>query len=165
MAGKRTLLTADDIHGAWAIMPTPGKPNASDWRAEDTVDLDETARVVEALIAAGIDGILTLGTFGEGATLTWEEKRSFLATAVETTRGRVPFFGGTTSLNTRETIRQTRAGRDIGMDGTMLGVPMWCQADVPTAVTPRLPGTRPTPACTKSTIRCATLPRDMSSPA
>jgi trans-o-hydroxybenzylidenepyruvate hydratase-aldolase len=134
MPSKRSLLTVGDIHGAWAIMPTPAKPNASDWRAEDTADLDETARVVEALIGAGVDGILTLGTFGEGATLTWDEKRAFIATAVETVRGRVPFFGGTTSLNTRETIRQTKTGRDIGMDGTMLGVPMWCQADVPTAV-------------------------------
>jgi trans-o-hydroxybenzylidenepyruvate hydratase-aldolase len=134
MASKPTLLTVDEVHGAWVIIPTPAKSNASDWRAEDTVDLDETARVVEALIGAGIDGILSLGTFGEGATLTWEEKRAFIATIVETVRGRVPFFGGTTSLNTRETVRQTRAGRDIGIDGTMLGVPMWCQADTPTAV-------------------------------
>lgn len=134
MPGKRALLTAADIHGAWAIMPTPARPNGSDWQAENTVDLDETTRVVEALIGAGVDGILTLGTFGEGATLSWDEKRTFIAAAVETARGRVPFFGGTTSLNTRESIRQTRAGRDIGMDGTMLGVPMWCQADVPTAV-------------------------------
>jgi trans-o-hydroxybenzylidenepyruvate hydratase-aldolase len=134
MPGKRSLLTVDDVHGAWAIMPTPSKPNASDWRADNTVDLDETARVVEALIAAGIDGILTLGTFGEGATLTWDEKRAFLATAIETARGRVPFFGGTTSLNTRESVRQTKAGRDMGMDGTMLGPPMWCQVETPTAI-------------------------------
>ena len=134
MAGKRSRLTADDIHGAWGIIPTPAKPNASDWRAQDTVDLDETARAVEALIAAGIDGILSLGTFGEGSTLTWDEKRDFMSTVVATARGRVPFFGGTTSLNTRETVRQTQAARDIGVDGTMLGVPMWCQADVPTAV-------------------------------
>jgi trans-o-hydroxybenzylidenepyruvate hydratase-aldolase len=134
MAGKRSRLTADDIHGAWAIIPTPAKPNASDWRAQDTVDLDETARAVEALIGAGVDGILSLGTFGEGSTLTWDEKRAFISTVVATVRGRVPFFGGTTSLNTRETVRQTRAARDIGIDGTMLGVPMWCQADIPTAV-------------------------------
>src|SRR5262249_40302175 len=100
MARKRSLLEVGDIHGPWAIMPPPGKPNASDWRAEDTVDLDETARVVEALIAAGIDGILSLGTFGEGATLTWDEKIAFIRTAVEAARGRVPFFAGTTSLNT-----------------------------------------------------------------
>src|SRR5947209_4805791 len=110
MPTKRSLLTVGDVHGAWAIMPTPSKSNAGDWRAENTVDLDETARVVEALIAAGIDGILTLGTFGEGATLTWDEKRAFLATAIDTVRARVPFFGGTTSLNTRETVRQTKAG-------------------------------------------------------
>src|SRR5882762_7678801 len=131
---KRDLLTVGDIHGAWAIMPTPGKPDASDWRAEDTVDLDETARIVEALIAAGIDGILSLGTFGECSTLTWDEKRAFMAAVVETARGRVPYFGGTTSLNTRETVRQTRAAFDFGVDGTMLGPPMWCYPDLATTI-------------------------------
>ncbi len=134
MANRRERLTAKDVQGVWAIMPTPSKDNASDWRADNTVDLDEAARVVEALIQAGVDGILSLGTFGEGSTLTWDEKKAFMATAVETARGRIPFFGGTTSLNTRETVRQTRAARDIGVDGTMLGVPMWCEADTPTAV-------------------------------
>lgn len=134
MPKSKARLAAADINGAWAIIPTPARDNASDWRATDTVDLDETARVVEKLIQSGVNGILSLGTFGEGATLTWSEKRAFMATVVETVRGRVPFFGGTTSLNTRETIEQTRAAADIGVDGTMLGVPMWCKADVPTAV-------------------------------
>lgn len=134
MGRKSSLLTVDDVHGAWAIMPTPALPGASDWRMEDTVDLDETARVVEQLIASGVNAIVSLGTFGEGATLTWDEKRRFMATVVETVRGRVPYFCGTTSLNTRETIHQTRAAYDIGCDGTMLGLPMWQIADVPTAV-------------------------------
>lgn len=128
------MLTVDDIQGAMAIMPTPAKPDASDWRAERTVDLDETARVANALVEAGVDGILCLGTFGEGSTLTWDEKTDFTATLVETVKGRVPVFGGTTALNTRESIRQTRAAADIGVDGVMTGPPMWCAADVPTAV-------------------------------
>jgi trans-o-hydroxybenzylidenepyruvate hydratase-aldolase len=134
MRQKNARLTVSDIHGAWAILATPAKAGASDWRAQDTVDLDETARVVEALIAAGIDGLLSLGTFGECSTLTWEEKRSFIATVVETVRGRIPYFGGTTSLNTRETIRQTKAVLDLGVDGTMLGPPMWCYPDTATAL-------------------------------
>ena len=134
MRSKHRLLTVDDINGAWAIMPTPAKPGADDWRATDTVDLDETARVAEELVKAGVNGILTLGTFGEGASLTWEEKRKFMATMVETVRGRIPYFCGTTSLNTRETVRQTLEARDIGCDGTMLGLPMWQVADTPTAV-------------------------------
>ncbi len=131
---RRDRLTARDIHGAWVIIPTPSNPDAADWRAEQTVNLDETARIVEALIGAGVDGILSLGTFGEGSTLTWEEKRLFIATAVEAARGRVPFFAGTTSLNTRETVRQTAAAADIGAAGTMLGLPMWCEPDLATAV-------------------------------
>ena len=98
------------------------------------MDLDETARAIDGLINSGIDGILALGTFGECATVTWEEKRAFMATCVEAARGRVPVFGGTTALNTREAIRQTAAAHDLGLDGTMLGPPMWCQVDVPTAV-------------------------------
>ena len=69
---KRELLTVDDVTGCWAIMPTPSKPNASDPSASDTVDLDESARVAEALVAAGVDGILSLGTLGECATTTWD---------------------------------------------------------------------------------------------
>lgn len=127
-------LTVADIVGCWAIMPTPAKPDASDWRQENTVDLDESARAVDALIAAGVDGILTLGTLGECATLRWEEKREFMATVADAARGRVPVFGGTTSLNTRETIRQTRIAHDLGIDGTMVGPPMWNKPDIDGAV-------------------------------
>lgn len=134
MSTRRKALTARDIRGAWVIIPTPAKDNASDPGATDTVDLDETARAVEALIAAGVDGILSLGTLGECAALEWEEKRAFMATLRETARGRVPVFGGTSSLSTRETIRQTRAALDLGLDGTMVGPPMWNKPDVATAV-------------------------------
>lgn len=131
---KKEMLTVDDITGCWAIMPTPAKPNASDIFATDTVDLDEAARAAEALVAAGVDGLLMLGTLSEGATTTWEEKQAVMRVVVETVRGRIPVFGGTTSLNTRETIRMTKAAREIGVDGVMLGLPMWCQPDVATAV-------------------------------
>ncbi len=131
---KKQRLSAEGIHGAWVIIPTPAKPNASDWREEATVDLDEATRAVEALVRAGVDGILAMGTFGEGSTLSWDEKKAFTGAVVETIGGRVPFFTGTTSLSTRESVRQTKAALDIGVDGTMLGLPMWCQADVPTAV-------------------------------
>ncbi|MCK9510832.1 MAG: dihydrodipicolinate synthase family protein [Pigmentiphaga sp.] len=134
MKQKHPHITANDIHGAWAIMPTPATPDASSWRSKNTVDLDETARIVEELIQSGVDGIFTNGTFGECATLTWEEKKSYVATVVETARGRIPIFSGTTALHTREVIKQTKAIMALGADGTMLGVPMWCKMDVATAV-------------------------------
>jgi trans-o-hydroxybenzylidenepyruvate hydratase-aldolase len=123
---RTALLSAADIVGSWAILPTPATPRASDWRETNTVDLDETARIVEGLIVAGIDGIMSLGTYGEASTLTWEEKKAFVACVAETVAGRVPFFSGTTTLNTRTTVAETRAALDMGAVGTMLGLPMWC---------------------------------------
>jgi trans-o-hydroxybenzylidenepyruvate hydratase-aldolase len=70
MTKKRDRMTAADVNGIWAIVPTPAKPGAERWDADDTVDVDETARVVEGLIDAGVDAILTMGTLGECATLT-----------------------------------------------------------------------------------------------
>jgi trans-o-hydroxybenzylidenepyruvate hydratase-aldolase len=131
----RSRLTAADISGAWAIIPTPAKPDAADWRAVDTVDLDEAARAVEALITAGVDGILSLGTLGECAALSLAEKREFIAVIVAAARGRVPVFAGSTALGTREAIEQTRLARDLGADGVMAGPSMWNQPDVAAAVT------------------------------
>jgi dihydrodipicolinate synthase/N-acetylneuraminate lyase len=132
MAGK--MLSASDVKGAWAIIPTPAKPGSSDWRSEDTVDVDEAARVIDGLIEAGIDGILSMGTLGEAATMTLPEKRSFMRAIVDAARGRVPIFVGTTCINTRDTIALTREAVDVGATGTMLGLPMWCAPSVDVAV-------------------------------
>ena len=127
-------LDVEDITGAWAIIPTPAVTAGDDWRTEDSVDYDEVSRAVAGLIEAGVDGIMCQGTFGEGATLTWEEKSKMTEVMVETAAGRVPIFPGVTTLNTRETVRQLRHVRDTGADGTMLGLPMWQEIDVPGAV-------------------------------
>jgi trans-o-hydroxybenzylidenepyruvate hydratase-aldolase len=58
MPTTRALLTAEAVNGLWPIMVTTAKEGADDWRMEDTLDLDETSRVVDALIRAGCDGIL-----------------------------------------------------------------------------------------------------------
>ena len=134
MGKQKTRLTVEEVNGAWAIIPTPAIEGSEDWRIIDTVDYDEVARSVAGLIDAGVDGIMCQGTFGEGATMTWDEKKKMTEVMVEASAGRVPIFAGVTTLNTRETIVQLKHARDIGADGTMLGVPMWQEIDVPGAV-------------------------------
>lgn len=129
-----TRYTSDDIRGVVAILPTPALPGADRWDATDSVDIDETARMTEAMVSAGIDVIMTNGTFGEGASLTFEEVLAFNATVVETVAGRVPVFGGATTLNTRDTITRGRALTDVGVDGLFLGRPMWVALDGPQTV-------------------------------
>lgn len=127
MTGPR--VTTADVRGVYAIMPTPALPGADDPAMTDTVDHGETARAVRALIDDGVDAIVTTGTFGECATLTWEELRGFAATAVDAAAGAVPVFAGATTLNTRDTIARAKALRDLGVSGMLLGRPMWCYLD------------------------------------
>jgi trans-o-hydroxybenzylidenepyruvate hydratase-aldolase len=134
MPHAKLRIGAEQINGLWPILPTPAKDGASDWRQRDTVDLGETSRVVEELIAAGVDGLLSLGTYGEAHSLLWEEKKQFIGCVLETTKGRIPVFTGTTALNTREVVDQTRCMHEMGVSGTMLGVPMWCKVELRTAV-------------------------------
>lgn len=127
MTGPR--VTTGDVRGIYAIMPTPALPGADDPAAASTVDHAETARAVRALADDGVDAVMTTGTFGECATLTWDELRSFAETAVAAAGGRVPVFAGATTLNTRDTIARARVLRDLGVSGLLLGRPMWCYLD------------------------------------
>jgi len=70
VSAPKLRIESAGINGLWPMLPTPAKEGASDWRSRDTVDLDETARMVEALIEAGVDGLMSLGTYGECHSLT-----------------------------------------------------------------------------------------------
>ena len=122
-------LGAEDVRGVFAIMPTPALDGADDPAMTDTVDYAETERAVNALIADGVDAIMTNGTFGEGATLTWPEHRAFADLVVRAAAGRVPVLVGATTLNTRDTIERARVFAGLGADGLLLGRPMWCYCD------------------------------------
>lgn len=126
------LLQADDVRGVYAIPPTPARDGADHWSATDTVDIEESARVVDQLIVDGVDGIIVLGTTGECATLTETEYRQFAETVVSAAAGRVPTFVGATALGTHQTIERLRIVQDLGATGTMLGLPMWqpCTEDM-----------------------------------
>ncbi len=119
------MLTASDIRGVTGMIPTPCKEGAGGWAVPDSVDLDETARMTEMLIDAGIGGIAACGTTGECAALLWDEKRDFIDTIVQVARKRVPVFGGATALGTKEIVRQMRGLRDVGADGSFVGLPLW----------------------------------------
>jgi len=116
------------------MVPTPCKENAEGWDATDSVDLDETARMTENYIRAGIGVIAACGTTGECAALLWEEKRAFVDTIVQVNRKRVPVFAGATALGTKETIQQMRGLRDVGADGAFVGLPLWQTPTIENAV-------------------------------
>lgn len=122
-------LSCDDIRGVVGILPTPGTPDAGRWDTENSVNLPETEKMVAGIVEAGTDVIMTTGTFGQGASLLWEELRDFVDCVVQTTAKRRPVFAGVTTLNTRETIRRAKGLVQLGADGLFLGRPMWLAMD------------------------------------
>src|SRR6185312_1044796 len=51
---ETAVLTKEDIKGVAAMVPTPCKEDGEGWDATDSVDLDETARMIENYIRDGI---------------------------------------------------------------------------------------------------------------
>jgi trans-o-hydroxybenzylidenepyruvate hydratase-aldolase len=128
------VLTKDDVKGLCVMVPTPCLEGAEGWDAENSVDLEEAARMTETYIQAGVGSIAACGTTGECAALLWEEKRDFIDTIVQVARKRVPIFAGATSLGTKETIRQMRGLQAVGADGAFVGLPLWQTPTIQNAV-------------------------------
>jgi trans-o-hydroxybenzylidenepyruvate hydratase-aldolase len=128
------MLTANDIKGVLAIMPTPAKDGADRLDATNTVDLDETARLTESLVRDGAAGIMALGTMGECATTAQSDYEAYVDCLLKTVRGRIPTFVGTTALSGHDTARRIKFVKEHGASGTLLGIPMWQPATLDMAV-------------------------------
>jgi 4-hydroxy-tetrahydrodipicolinate synthase len=76
-------------------------------------------------IEQGSNALVPCGTTGESATLTHEEHREVIATAVEVAKGRVPVIAGCGSYSTAAAIELVRAAADVGADAALVVVPYY----------------------------------------
>lgn len=88
--------------------------------ADQSLDLEATGSHVKALIEAGVDGLVMLGTLGESTTLTEAEKKAVLAATVEWAAGRVPVLTGVAEGSTAAACHFAEAAQTIGVDGLMV---------------------------------------------
>ena len=96
----------------------------TEFHEDESLDLDGTARHIDAMIEAGCTGLILLGTLGENVSLRAEEKREVLRMGVETVGGRVPLLTGTAEYTAAQAIEHLEAAAKIGCDGAMLLPPM-----------------------------------------
>ena len=98
-------------------------------KKDQSLDLDATARHVEALLESGVTGLIMLGSLGENQTLDPEEKRRVLEATVKQVRGRVPVLSGVAEQSTGLAVRYARDVERLGADGFMLMPPMSYKGD------------------------------------
>ena len=72
------------------------------------------------LLEGGCTGIVALGSLGEGATLSFDEKLAVLRTCVKAVAGRAPVVASVSALSTPEAVAIAKAAADIGCDGLMV---------------------------------------------
>jgi len=92
---------------------------------DERVDYDALADLIEFHIEQGTDGIVTVGTTGESATLDHQEHCEVMRFTVEQVARRIPVIAGTGSNSTREAIELTRCAKEIGADAALLVAPYY----------------------------------------
>ncbi len=96
---------------------------------DQSLDLDATARHLEALLASGITGLIMCGSLGENQALDPQEKRRVVALAVDLAKGKVPVLGGVAETSTRAACAYVHDCEQVGADGFMIMPAMVYRAD------------------------------------
>ncbi|MFH1805580.1 MAG: dihydrodipicolinate synthase family protein [Pseudomonadota bacterium] len=93
---------------------------ATQMNEDGSIDYKMTGEQIEALIDAGVDGLVMLGSVGENTALDLEEKIAVLKLAVEITNKRIPVLSGVAETTTRGAIAYAKKCEELGADGLML---------------------------------------------
>ena len=92
------------------------------------VDYDTYGRFIDWQIESGINALVAVGTTGESATLSQEERKAVIRYAVKRVNGRVPVIAGTGTNNTEHVLDFTRSACDDGADAVLVVTPYYNKA-------------------------------------
>jgi 4-hydroxy-tetrahydrodipicolinate synthase len=94
-----------------------------------SIDHEFMGRHAEWMLNSGCIGLVMLGSLGEGATLSEEEKTAILRNMVTRFAGRVPVVAAVSSLSTSGAVRLAKEAEQAGCDGLMVLPPYVYSSD------------------------------------
>src|SRR5262245_45459999 len=109
-------------HGVFPAITTP-------FREDLSVDHDALASHVRWMIDSGCSGVVALGSLGEAATLTIDDKVAILTTCKRALGDSAPLVAGIAGLSTSECVTLARRAADVGCDGLMVLPPYVYRGD------------------------------------
>ena len=92
------------------------------------VDYAALERFIEFQLENGINALVAVGTTGESATLTPEERKAVIRFTVQKVNGRVPVIAGTGTNNTEHVLDFTRSACGDGADAVLVVTPYYNKA-------------------------------------
>ena len=106
--------------GMATAMVTPMTPHG--------VDYDTLGRFIEFQIESGINALVAVGTTGESATLSPEERKAVIRFTVKQVNGRIPVIAGTGTNNTAHVLEFTKSACGDGADAVLVVTPYYNKA-------------------------------------
>ena len=92
---------------------------------ENGVNLEEFGKMIEYQIEGGTDALVVLGTTGEPATMTAQEKDEVIKYSVKKAGGRITIIVGTGSNDTAKAVASTKRAEELGADGVLAVTPYY----------------------------------------
>lgn len=92
---------------------------------QDGVNFDAFGRMIDYQIENGTDVLVVLGTTGEPATMSDEEKVAVMKYAIERNAGRAKIVFGTGSNCTANAVAASKRAEELGADGLLVVTPYY----------------------------------------
>ncbi len=108
------------FQGCYTALVTPMKAGK-----DPEVDYDMLRKLIDFQAAAGVSGVLAVGTTGESPTLDWDEHSEVIENARKFARNRFTTIAGTGSNCTAEAMRSTRHAAGLGIEAVLLVEPYY----------------------------------------
>ena len=106
--------------GMATAMVTPMTPEG--------VDYEALGRFIDFQLESGINALVAVGTTGESATLTPEEREKVIAFTIDRVAGRVPVIAGTGTNNTQHAVNFSVSAARAGADALLVVTPYYNKA-------------------------------------
>lgn len=106
------------LQGSLVALVTPMLPDGE-------VDYACLENLIDWHIDEGTDGIVSVGTTGESATLNVKEHLDVIAFTVNHTNKRIPVIAGSGANSTREAIDLTKESKKLGADYALIVTPYY----------------------------------------
>ena len=106
------------LQGSLVALVTPMLPNGD-------IDYQSLEKLIDWHIQQGTDGIVSVGTTGESATLNVKEHIEVLAFTIKYVDRRIPVIAGTGANSTIEAIELTSEAKRLGADHVLLVTPYY----------------------------------------
>lgn len=95
------------------------------FKTDGQIDFESLARIVENLIAGGVDHLCVLGTTAETPTLSAKERLEVVKFVIKQVKGRIPMMVGCSSNCTAAVLEQIKDYQLDGIDAILSAVPFY----------------------------------------